>query len=314
MSLTHKQHITALGKLMRYAANKRFALIENDFSNDSLAEAAKKINEEISRNLGIDIFYEERAEKILEYEEQVYRRLTSYTSENIPIKLIDKEIIDIRKNSTYVSQSYLANLKINQEYGDSFKEYLKKLGLTSSLSTYFRTCDYAMLYRFPGNSLRDIYFVTTKGRIKNKERILLMIVSHGKGRKTYSYSSYGHTIKEDVSLVVKDELSIPICFIFQLELFEQYLTNPINLFLFCLEKYGLDINIMSRTKRFFRNEILPNEHLSGLNLHKYLVNTAGKSDYYVYVNVDKKQIGVEVSNFFAIDITKYLADLIRFRI
>jgi len=139
-----EQFRKALQAMLEFTSDKKFGVKNNAVPNNFISEIATEINNEIIKNIDIDIFLENDVEKIRSYEEELTNYISRYTNDNFK-KSDYPEIKNSGKNSLLWKELLPKLVKTIIEYLQNLNDiHLKEVvreeakELTSTLLGYTR--------------------------------------------------------------------------------------------------------------------------------------------------------------------------------
>ena len=282
-------YIAAAGRLYQYSQNKRYQVTNNEFVKDDIGNVAIYINELIKTNYGLDIFSIKSIENIHEYERRLNSIVTEYTTRRISHRDVTDEAEIIRK-SEMVDTNKLKNKEIL--VSQSFADQLSSLPLSQE-----------ELINLCYNPLRLAAFQGYSPDSRENYLLNALITIDGD-----TYYIFSHLTNETGR---ENSLSIVTVFIVSQELGVKYADNPARSFLFCLDKYGMDIEINGKTKKIFGKEtVLLSKPFDG-NLNFLKVNNVDKKGKFYFslalkVTTEKS---IEMEFVYGVNMTKYLEEL-----
>ncbi|GAA4434798.1 hypothetical protein GCM10023188_26180 [Pontibacter saemangeumensis] len=235
---TNIETIAAYGRLLEFSSNKRYGVIENNFSNSVIDNIALQFNQEIKKKEGLDIIELEDNEMIIKYEDIVDDLLTKFTYKNIIKDETDEG--QLLKSSYEIPSDYLKDKRVG--VAAYLKENIKPWSVSMpNLVAFCKTAHAASASNWGEDYPQEIFLTS--------EAIL-------KGRKRMIFAHVGKANPEMRQRTNIDWEIRSICF-FSSPAYSSLIDSPTMIFLKILRDYGLDIKINDITKRFIYKLSLP---------------------------------------------------------
>ncbi len=281
-----KDYVHAASRLYQYSQNKRYNVTQNNFSNDRIGGIAKYINEEIKANSGIDVFSSNAKEDLIKYEDT----LNSKISEFIKSSISSRDVIDeaeMLKKSTIVDVSIIKNKEI------SVSESLIKVLESSTLQSadVIKSCmrpDNLAFFKGYSKESRENYMLMTSINIRKNKYNVVAHLGNVSGKE--------------------NELSVCTYFILTTE--TDIINDPVRTFLFCLDKYGLDIEINGIVKKIFGNEVVQLNKTFDGSMDFIKVKNTNNDDFELNMTFKIiKESFIELEFVYGVNNKKYSSDL-----
>lgn len=285
------KQILALSKLLEYSSNLKYGLKINNVSfEDEVGQIAKGINDRIKVSKGLDIFsIYNSLDQIIQYEHFVSNSISNFTDRMIIKRDVGDEI-ELLLHSIVVSENEFASFKI--EISPSIKEEISNPPNISKATLFELIKKSKNISKLPGSDLSDVYFVSSNYMINDKNYVFIGALIH-ESRKI-------------------DELLINSYFLFPIEIYGKYISNPTQLFLKGLDKYGIDMKIGAEISRYYHKKTIPiNTRIDNFEFLN-LQNFKPTDKFTLSMSLKETLISIELENVFAINKTKLYLDLERY--
>ncbi len=282
------EHIIALNRLLQYSAYKKFLIHDNSISHKNIGNKAIEITDKIVKEFNIDIFRENDKTKIIQFEYILGDLFSKYVSKMVSRNINDEAELIINSKNIDISELDKYEIIIPEPFKRHVVRYLPvedKYLLQICRNPDFVSCI------FPIESYSDFIF-TSLVKIDNIKRVLLAHLNR--------YSS------RDLKT-----LKVSSLFAFKYDLVKHLFQNPIRLFLWALNMYGVDISFSGETKRFFRKTIAPTilpYNTPEKNLRSHITGIGRNDIYYASYYARPSLIGISYEILYAVNLTKFLQD------
>lgn len=281
MNLRYQQ-LFALSRLLDFSSKLKFGENKDDISfNDPIGKISIKINKQIMSNEHIDIFKKNISyDEIENYESIVNRLIYNYTFRKIITRDVSDEI-KIVNDSFKISNDVLRKNKISIANSLQNSNYYKFIEKKEVLKL---NLDPDFVFLLPGDELKNQYFTSTKVQIKDKSFILNSILSHDENKE--------------------NKLSISSFILLFFDEYEAFYSNPSQLFLKALDKFGIDMKIGPKVSRYYYKVSVP----INTNIDKFeFLNFQNKNledDFIISITFKKNLMSFDLTNVYAINYTK----------
>lgn len=279
MTIDKQKQLTAILYILTELYNFRVGLKNDNIAVNVDIDIKNEVIKEINSKFGLDFHNVKSLEDRLKYEEFVNKYLTLVLNSNKNPN-IDDEINLLKKTvSINPKEIRFKKPKIDKPVLDFLK--IVKIS-TVGINSWFENPDYIKLLK---TDEKLDYICTKKVKINGVSKILL------------------YHISDDLF-----NTEINSLFILNFIKFDDMLNNPIRLFLYVLNEYGVDIKINNTTKKFHLSIDSPANQIEFLNLPKthivsgYFLGKQNPKDNYKYTFA------------YAINIKEYTEDYINGRI
>ena len=271
---TKEQYMFAILYLMTKFANQRQGIQEDTDLTVQCSSALEDVVLFVNRNYGFDLSSVNTQEECLKAESILGEYLSYIMEEDVPSSIEDENML--LKESIELKKEDLTSAKI--KLNDHVKDLLSNLKISkSAIASWFLTPDYIRYFNIDNNE----NIIATK------------VISNGNSRKILLYHMrairYFSTI---------EEYDVLMALIFDYKMFEDMLSSPIRLYLFALDRFGIDIDLNGTIKRlFFKTKRILETSIK--------VESKSKMLFTNWQNTDSKQ-GRYLSFLYGIDLASYL--------
>lgn len=308
-------NIRAFTKLYEYCSDRRHHLVhKTERGNDDVWERAEVINKNIKTLYNIDAFNIEDESKYIDYESSLSKYILDFNHKYIlKGRNIDDEVSLILGAKDYpVGRFKNKNLEGIEGFAISDEHKLSMRRINNLIQNTIKV----QVYQEKESDIEN-YFVTSKMNYKNLDRIFLI---HAKGAELIKDRVVGQSYnflltplsRQEVTNVVKkndNKLVITSIMILKEKDYLQHLDSPIVLFLELLDRYGVDIKVDNKIKRFYKkfdykkvNELLEKDEYTYAPFESYEEITS--------LQIKDKHF----KNFYALDLKRHGYDISKGRI
>lgn len=282
------KRVLAMSRLLEYASNLIYGHEVKDINfEDEIGQEAKAINEKLKHSTKIDLFSPViKLEEIRQYEHLISNSISNYTNRKLVTRDVGDEVSILLK-SKKLDRNALKDMKI--VLSTSQKDDLEKLKYIDEdlILTNTKNCQYLSVLE--ADELGSQYFTTSKVKIDDREMILVTDLHH-ETRK-------------------KDELNITSFLLFPFDQYQKFYSNPLQLFLKGLDKYGIDMKIKDEVSRYYLHVKIPTttntNNIEFLNFQNY----NGKDNFKLSLSIKKTPVAFELSHVYAINSSKFNDDM-----
>lgn len=234
-------YLKALTSIRDVVIAKKYMILDSKKSPLNFGEIENEIADRFKKELGFGLSDISSDDEILRYERRIDNEYSKVTGDRIIKHPIEDEI-ELIKNSKNIEKDYLKKCKIT--IGENEKTSIKKLGLKSeTLKRVVWSARQITLIPSPDeNNLRgENIFLVSSIIFKEKKYNVFVHLQHG----------------------AKKENELSLATFLLLDYDKTYDYNPIRCFLKILEDYGIDLVIGNKKRRFFKEEKVINQSITG---------------------------------------------------
>jgi hypothetical protein len=217
----------------------------------------------------------------LEYE-QALSNYVSYILNEESENIYNEDEIHLMKKSKSINNTSLKEYDFN--FSDHITDVLSGVKISSTgISDWLKNPDFIEL--FESNEVEN-YLCTKRVKLFNRAEYII----------------FYHATKKDKSQ--QKELDLHSLFFIHYKNYSDMLSNPIRLFLFLLDNYGLEIECEGKVSRFV---IEANSEQLKMNLPANTLSYGQMQGKHIF-NYDKKEMSNLIIFSYGIDLNKYLSD------
>ena len=282
------KQILALSRLLEFASIVKFGIKGKDISfDDEIGSISKEIDERLRKAKGISIFSKSiTLKQISEYEHYIGNSISNFTNRQLIKRDISDEV-----------ELLLKSKRLSIEHMESFNISVSKSLESNTIKipdlndeTLVAICSKPISLSQLANGELDVqYFASSIVLLKEVEYVIVVALRHETQKK--------------------DELNINSFIIFPKTEYIKYLNNPTQLFLKGLDKYGIDMKIGNEIARYYFHTTVPIttsvQDVEFLNLQ----NIGPKDAFTVGMSFKNTGTSIELSNVYAINMSKFNAEM-----
>lgn len=276
------KNILAHSRLLEFSSNLKHGINRDKVSfNDEIGKIAQTINQKLKTQKGLDIFKPDiNFDDILKFEHFISNSISNYANKKIIKRNITDEI-EILKESENLDIEVLRNFRIT--IANHLREKLEKFKHVQLDELLEAVHNPKFLSLLSGEGPNDQYFVSNKITIKQKDFILVCDLVHNTQNK--------------------DELGVNSYFLFPANEYEKYLPRPTQLFLKGLDKYGVDMQILTDVSRYYHNVTIPLPS-NGMDLNFLNIQNVGPNEDLMFgMSIKRTETELLLANVYGVNFT-----------
>lgn len=298
-------NIRAFSKLYQYCADRRHHLVhKTERGNDDVWERAETINGNIKKQYDIDAFDIKDESEYLNYEVALSEYVLNFNHKYILKGRDISDEISLMLGARDYPVEKFKNKNLDDIKDFTFSDDLK---LTSNkIKKLIQNTSKVKVYQEKDTDIEN-YFAISKMNYKNLDRVFII---HAKGAKIMGSFRMPEKLSASFGVVTnvvkKHDSKIAVASIMTVKenSVDSKATNPVRLFIELIDRYGIDVAMGNKKRRFHKNLLI---NIKPLFEEKHYINTLFE-DY--YEGSDLKQFNSQpFKNFYALDMKRHAHDV-----